>query len=176
MDNFKLNNSLISFSGYIDRKGYLINLIKILVCGVALVSILVGIAMSTDGNSKNDIIWVPISVGVAFMAYLTSLSNAIRRVRDIFGGPISDNVTAIFFVIATFIPYINLIALIYYIFKPGLISEPNLAKNPDFVIPVQGMVAQSTADELAKLNALKNQGILTDEEYAQAKSKVLKVV
>ncbi len=38
------------------------------------------------------------------------------------------------------------------------------------------MVAQSTADELTKLNALKNQGILTDEEYAQAKSKVLKAV
>ena len=52
-------------------------------------------------------------------------------------------------------------------------EEGELVVNPDVSFPVEVQRGDALADQLRKLNQLLTQGILTEEEYAIAKAKIL---
>lgn len=52
-------------------------------------------------------------------------------------------------------------------------EEAELVVNPDVSFPVEVQRGDALADQLRKLNQLLTQGILTEEEYAIAKAKIL---
>jgi hypothetical protein len=52
-------------------------------------------------------------------------------------------------------------------------SEGNLVVLPDVSFPVEVQRGDALADQLRKLNQLLQQGVLTEEEYAIAKAKIL---
>jgi hypothetical protein len=52
-------------------------------------------------------------------------------------------------------------------------NEDDFVVTPDVSFPVEVQAGDVLVDELRKLNRLMSQGILTEEEYAIAKSKLL---
>ena len=53
------------------------------------------------------------------------------------------------------------------------LGEPDLVVTTDVSFPVEVQTGDALADQLKKLNTLMAQGVLTEEEYAVAKAKLL---
>jgi ABC-type multidrug transport system fused ATPase/permease subunit len=68
--------------------------------------------------------------------------------------------------------------LVYLIARGGTMHERSMRQAQEQERQFQAYVRQAagsggTADELAKLNDLKSKGVLSDQEYEQAKAKIL---
>lgn len=168
------NNKLISLEGYIGRKAFFLNCIKAIGTFFILV---IAWAFLTERPSYDNSFNIEYFLGLIALYTVLAVclvSNGIRRARDIFGTPVTDNPTAIISLICLGLPYINLFVFIVYSFKAGVFTEPDLAAKPDVVVPVRAYIpSNNLSDEITKLNTLRSQGALSDEEFKMAKEKLL---
>jgi hypothetical protein len=109
---------------------------------------------------------------VAWIWLLISILTDIFRDRDLGGGA-----KALWTLFIIFLPWLG--ALVYLIARGSSMGERNLraaqAREQEFRAYVQDAAAGSTspADEIRKLAELRDQGVLSDAEYEQAKSRAL---
>jgi uncharacterized membrane protein YhaH (DUF805 family) len=116
-------SKLFTFDGYMGRKDFIQNFLICILSYIPLAAIGPAIEFLFGhiiGEGIAATIRVAGIVVTLFGVLMVLSSNAIRRVRDIFGGPISNNFSATLWLVALVIPYLNLIALIFYSVKPGL--------------------------------------------------------
>jgi hypothetical protein len=83
---------------------------------------------------------------------------------------------ALWLIFVIVLPYLGV--LVYLIARGGKMGQRDVehaqAQEQEFRAYVQDAAAPvSTADELSKLASLRDQGVITDTEYAQQKAKVL---
>jgi hypothetical protein len=85
---------------------------------------------------------------------------------------------ALWIIFIVLLPYLGV--LVYLIARGGSMQEramADMAKREEmtrkYIQDVSASGGASTADELAKLGQLKSQGVLTDEEFAAQKAKLL---
>lgn len=101
---------------------------------------------------------------LAIWIFIAILSDVIRR-DDLSGGK-----KAVWIVFMVIVPFLG--CLTYIIVRPKLTAQ-------DVRMAAQAEAAQraaagvSTADEIAKLNELKSQGVINDAEYEDLKRKAL---
>ena len=168
------NNKLISIEGHIGRKAFFLNCIKAIGAFFILV---ISWAFITERPIYDNSFNVEYFLGLISLYTILSVclvSNGIRRARDVFGTPVTDNPTAIISLICLGIPYINLFVFIVYSFKAGVFTEPELAAKPDIVFPVNAhFPSNNLSDEITKISALRSQGAISDEEFKIAKDKIL---
>ena len=114
-----------------------------------------------------DVFWYSILFFFWIMAiwiFISIISDVIRR-DDIGGGK-----KAVWIVFMVILPFIG--CLTYIIVRPKVTAQ-------DVRMAAQAEAAQqaaagvSTADELAKLNQLRSQGVINDAEYEDLKKKAL---
>jgi hypothetical protein len=114
-----------------------------------------------------DVFWYSILFFFWIMAiwiFIALISDVIRR-DDLSGGG-----KAVWIVFMIILPFIG--CLTYIIVRPKVTAQ-------DVRMAAQAEAAQraaagvSTADELAKLNQLKSQGVINDAEYEDLKKKAL---
>jgi hypothetical protein len=114
-----------------------------------------------------DIFWYSILFFFWIMAiwiFIALISDVIRR-DDLSGGG-----KALWIIFMVILPFIG--CLTYIIVRPKVTAQ-------DVRIAAQAEAAQraaagvSTADELAKLNQLRSQGVINDAEYEDLKKKAL---
>jgi hypothetical protein len=83
---------------------------------------------------------------------------------------------ALWLIFVIVLPYLGV--LVYLIARGGKMGQRDVehaqAQEQEFRAYVQDAAAPvSTADELSKLASLRDQGVITDTEYAQQKAKIL---
>lgn len=114
-----------------------------------------------------DVFWYSILFFFWIMAiwiFIALISDVIRR-DDLSGGK-----KAVWIVFMVIVPFLG--CLTYIIVRPKLTAQ-------DVRMAAQAEAAQraaagvSTADEIAKLNELKSQGVINDAEYEDLKRKAL---
>jgi hypothetical protein len=100
-----------------------------------------------------------------------------RVIADVFRSDKSGVVKAIWVLVLIFLPMIGV--LVYLIANGGSMAERDVAavqqQEAAFQSYVRSVAGTSggTADELSKLADLKSKGMLTDEEFAAQKAKIL---
>lgn len=100
-----------------------------------------------------------------------------RVIADVFRSDKSGIVKAIWVVVLIFLPMIGV--LVYLIANGGSMAQRDIADAQRQEAAVQSYIRNAagtsggTADELAKLADLKSKGMLTDEEFAAQKAKIL---
>lgn len=165
----QISRSIISIQGALGRSDFVIRII-----GAFVSAVIISILMSEMSESKSE---NPFLIGILCLliggTYLTLVSMVIRRVRDVFGTPIFDNLNSILFIIWASIPGIGFIAWILLCLIPGKITEANSAEV--FCKNSFGRTAGNSGltSELSKAVELHKQGVLSDDEFIAAKRKLI---
>lgn len=121
----EISTAILSFSGALSRSQFLVRMLSMI--GVAFVfSIAMGIIR--DGGELSTSLSVGIALIVGF-AYITLIGMAVRRIRDIFGIPIYENLNSILMLIWAALPGIGFIAWILFCLIPGKITEQEIARS-----------------------------------------------
>lgn len=120
-----VSTAIFSFSGALSRIRFLTQIISMV--GAAFVfSIAMGIIR--DGGELPVLLSVVIALVVGF-SYIILIGMMVRRVRDIFGTPVFENLNSILMLIWAILPGIGFIAWILFCLIPGKVTEPRVAKS-----------------------------------------------
>ena len=118
-------------------------------------------------NSLADFFWAMIMFYFVFMIIWIF----IRLFADIFRRQDLTGIWKVIWIVVLFwIPFFG--ALIYIISRPKLAEDAEVAAAPQ-AQPPSAAVSPSTADEIAKLAALRDSGAITSAEFDAAKAKAL---
>jgi Phospholipase_D-nuclease N-terminal/Short C-terminal domain len=122
-----------------------------------------------------DVFWTMLWFFLFFLWIwlLVMIFSDIFRSHDLSGGA-----KALWVVFVIFLPFLGV--LFYLIFRGGKMQERNIRQAQDneaafrsYVQEAAGSGKPSTADELSRLAALRDQGVLTEAEFQQQKVALL---
>jgi uncharacterized membrane protein len=144
-------------------------LIKPALPGLALLGLLVAACNSVGGATLTfwDVIWAMIAFFFWFMLiwiFISIFADIFRR-NDLTGGW-----KAIWIILLVFLPFLG--ALIYIISRPKVTAQDvQMMTQADAAVKAANAV--SPADQIAKLNELKDSGAITVPEYEELKKKAM---
>lgn len=189
------------FQGYASRRQYVqffIFSFIVMVMYMLATAVLGGVLHSghSEGGAIFSFIWGLLSIPVWLIFIYTGIAFNVLRVRDIFDQPLLKCPGALVFLVAMFIPYLNFVGFILLLITQGrhtggatygsdswvlilenlghkLQGSTDTTASGDSTGSGQASATNSTADELAKLAKLKEEGTITEEEFAKAKAKLL---
>lgn len=122
--NMKISRSIVSFSGALGRSDFAARLIGAFLTAMVL-SVLGGMLREPRELSSIENIIIFTVVG---FAYITLVGMVVRRIRDIFGTPVFENLKAILLLVWSCLPGIGFIAWILLCVIPGAVTEQQAAE------------------------------------------------
>lgn len=181
-DELRINNSLISGNGVINRTDYFVNSLKILgFIFLAFIPLFIGLIMGSAFSFIGGLITGVLCIPSIYLACL----NHFKRVRDIRGTTENEPIILFGVFIGLCIPYLGAIVGLILLFKEGSVTgnaekldtisqNVSNAINSGFNPKEKSQnIRNEDIENLAKVHELKKSGAITEDEFQKYKNDIL---